>query len=152
MQWPTWTTVQSVSEFNSLRYLQQQSTVHQVCAAHTFMWEGYSLPIYCRQQRDQSHAATHPRSVSATSLQQEEVLLTWELWKVFGVRVIPRGSENGHSLFLTPEFGRQKESREKKKKKKRKAELWQKAVRGSLPSHLDASLSHKHFFSILIGH
>lgn len=150
MQWPTWITVQSIKEFNSFHFLQQQSTVHQVCAAHTFMWEGYSLPIYCRQQRDQSHAATHPRSVSATSLQQEEVLLTWELWKVFGVSH-SQGFWEWSQPVSNSRIWETKGKQRKEKKKKRKAELWQKAVRGSLPSHLDASLSHRHFFSILIG-
>lgn len=94
--------------------------------------------------RDPGHAATDPGSVFATSLQQEEELLMWEMQKVSGVRAFPevlRTVTARQACFQLLNGG-----------DKGKAELWQKAARWSLPSHLDASFSHKHFVSIFTGH
>lgn len=94
--------------------------------------------------RDPSHVVTHPGSVSATSLWQEEELLMWEMQKVLGVRTFPgvlRTVTARKACFQLLNGG-----------DKGKAELWQKAAWWSLPSHLDASFSHKHFISIFTGH
>lgn len=68
----------------------------------------------------------------------------WEMQKVSGVRAFPR--------VLRTVTARQARFQLLNGGDKGKAELWQKAARWSLPSHLVASFSHKHFVSIFTGH